>query len=96
MNYILGGVAVFALMLGTALYLDAQAAIPTQEEIDNLNRALPEGCVVHDVGSYGRIDRLLIIDCEGKQVTSTYGYMRQQNGKTTEVDFSTTFVIKNG
>lgn len=96
MGYILAGIAAFAIILGGAIYLDNQSSIPTQEEINNLNQALPEGCVVHDVGSYGKIDRLLIVECENSKVTSTFGYMQQQNGKSTEVDLSTVVVIEKG
>lgn len=96
MGYLLGGTAVVILIVAGAIYIDKQASIPTQEEIQNLERALPEGCVAHDVGSYGKIDKLIIVECESKKVTSTFGYMREQNGKATEVDLSAVFVIDRG
>lgn len=96
MGYLLGGTAIFAIILGGAIYFDNQAAIPTQDEIQNLERALPEGCVAHDVGSYGKIDKLIIVECEDSRVTTSFGYMREQNGKAVEVDLSAVFVIDRG
>lgn len=96
MGYLLGGTAIIVLIVAGAIYIDKQAAIPTQEEIQNLDRALPEGCIAHDVGSYGKIDKLIIVECEGSRVTSSIGYMREQNGKATEVDLSAVFVIDRG
>ena len=92
LNWVVG---ITAAVGGIALlvYFDLQSAIPTQEEIKNLNESLPSGCTFHDVGSYGVIDRLIIVECEDRKVTSSYGYMRQQNGKLTEVDLSAAIVI---
>ena len=69
------------------------ACKPSEEEKGNLKKALPEGCVAHDIGSYGSIDNLLIVECEGRRVTTTYSHMHQQHGKTSETDRAAVFVI---
>ncbi len=94
MGWIVAGIMAFVAFIGGAMYLDAVYSVPSQEEIQNLERALPEGCVAHDVGSYGRIDNLIVIECEGRAVTTTYTYMHQQHGKTSETDRSAVFVIR--
>ncbi len=94
MNYVIAGIFGFIVLIGVAIYFDSQAAIPTQEEIQNLERALPKGCTAHDVGSYGRIDNLIVIECENRTVTSTYAYKHEQHGKTSETDRSAVFVIR--
>ena len=80
--------------LATVALLILTACQPTDEEKQNLKNALPEGCVAHEVGSYGSIDQLLIIECTGRHVTSTYSYMHQQHGKTSETDRAAVFVIE--
>lgn len=81
-------------MLAAAALVVLAACKPTEEEKQNLQKALPEGCVAHEVGSYGSIDQLLIIECTGRHVTSTYSYMHQQHGKTSETDRAAVFVIE--
>ena len=94
MNYVITGIFGFIVLIGVAIYFDAQSAIPSQKEIQNLERALPAGCTAHDVGSYGRIDNLIVIECEGRAVTTAYTYMHEQHGKTSETDRSAVFVIR--
>lgn len=69
------------------------ACKPTEEEKQNLMNALPEGCVVNDIGSYGSIDNLIIITCDGRQVEATHTRMLQQNGRSSETDQASVFVI---
>ena len=80
-----------AAALSTVLVL--AACEPTEEEKGKLKNALPDGCVAHDIGSYGTIDNLIIIECEGRRVTTTYSHMYQQNGKVSETDRTAVFVI---
>lgn len=94
MGYVIAGIVAFCALIGIAIYFDAQSAIPTQEERQNLERALPKGCVAHDIGSYGRIDNLIVIECEDRTVTTSYTYMHEQHGKTSETDRSAVFVIR--
>lgn len=82
------------IILASAALLVLVACEPTEEEQQNLRNALPEGCVAHEVGSYGSIDQLLIIECTARHVTSTYSYMHQQHGKTSETDRAAVFVIE--
>jgi len=67
---------------------------PTPEQQQKLKQSLPEGCTVIEVGQYGSIDSLIIIECEGRRVTASYTYMHQQNGKTSETDRSAVYVIQ--
>lgn len=82
------------IVLACAALLVLAACEPTEEERRNLKNALPDGCVAHEVGSYGSIDQLLIIECTGRHVTSNYSYMHQQHGKTSETDRAAVFVIE--
>ncbi len=95
MGYIVAGIVAIVALLGGAIYYDAYyAGIPSAEEVQKLEQALPDGCVAHDVGSYGRIDNLLVIECDGRTVTTTYTYMHEQHGKSSETDRSAAFVIR--
>ena len=96
MGYVITGIfAAIAALIGVAIYYEVYyAGIPSAEEVRNLERALPKGCVAHDIGSYGRIDNLLVIECEDRAVTTTYTYMHQQHGKTSETDRSAVFMIR--
>ncbi len=67
---------------------------PSQEEIQNLENVLPKDCVAHDIGSYGKIDNLVIIECAGRQVSAAYTYMYESHGKSSETDRAATFVIR--
>lgn len=67
---------------------------PTPEQRTKLKQALPDGCEVIEVGQYGSIDQLIIIDCNGRDVTASYSYMSQSNGKTTEIDRAAVYVIR--
>lgn len=67
---------------------------PSPDEIQNLQNVLPEGCTSHDVGSYGKIDNLVIIECDGRRVSASYTYMYESHGKTSETDRAATFVIQ--
>lgn len=49
---------------------------------------LPAGCTVHDLGSYGSIDMLVVVTCNGRQTTSTIGY--NSHGKTHELNVALT------
>lgn len=80
------------ILLGATAMMLA-ACEPTEEQKAKLKGALPDGCVVHDIGSYGEIDNLIIVECSGHTVTSSYSYLHQQNGKASEVDQSAVFVI---
>lgn len=82
-----------ALAIGAALLLLA-ACKPSEEEQRNLRNALPEGCVVHDIGSYGEIQRLIVIECTGRMVTTTYTTDLRSNGKVSSRYTSAVFLIE--
>lgn len=65
-------VAIVALLFLTACE-------PSAEEQRRVTQQLPPGCTVQDVGSYGDVSHLIIVDCAGRQ-TRTMNY-QQQSGK---------------
>jgi hypothetical protein len=91
---IIGGIILTVGLIGAAFYFDSKAAIPSPQEIMNLENALPDGCIATDIGSYGTIDNMVIIVCDGRHVDASYTYMHQSHGKTSETDRSAVFVIR--
>ena len=81
-------------MLAAAALIVLAACKPTEEEKQNLEKALPEGCVAHDIGKYGEINRLVIIECTGRNVTATYSSDTRSNGKTSSKYQAAVFVIE--
>lgn len=79
-------------LIATVLLL--AACEPTEEEKTNLRAVLPEGCVIHDVGSYGSLEQLLVIVCDGRNVTNTGFYVTRSNGKQTYTDAYATVTIE--
>ena len=67
---------------------------PTPEQQQKLKQSLPAECELIDIGQYGSIDNLIIINCDGRSVTASYTYMHQQNGKVAETDRSAVYVIQ--
>lgn len=90
---IIGGVILVGGIIGAAIYFDSKAAIPSPQEIYNLERALPEGCTATDIGSYGKIDNMVIISCDDRRVDASYTYMYERHGKTSETDRAAVFVV---
>jgi hypothetical protein len=95
---VVGGIVLVAGIIGAAIYYDSKAAIPSPEQIQNLESVLPEGCTATDIGSYGKIDNMVIITCEDHRVDASYTYMYQKHGKSSETDRAAVFMIypKNG
>lgn len=88
-------IAAFLVLLACAIYYSfVRYDGPSPEEIQNLENALPDGCVSHDIGSYGKIDNLVIIECNDRKVSAAYTYMQETRGKSTEIDRAATFVIQ--
>lgn len=56
------------------------ACDPTPEQQAKVRAALPPGCTVQDVGEYGSINHLVIVNCIGHQ-TRTQNFM-ERHGKT--------------
>ncbi|MGA0540691.1 lipoprotein [Neotabrizicola sp. VNH66] len=70
--------------LSAALFL---AACETEEEQrDRINRTMPDGCVMSDLGEYKEIDRLIVIQCDGRKTTTTVGTDIHHSGKFTYRD----------
>lgn len=68
-----GGVLVLSL---------AACGEPTAEQIARVNAALPEGCTLTDLGSYGSVQHLIVVNCVDRTVhTSTAQYIKSY-GKT--------------
>ena len=65
------------------------AEIRAQREAE-MEAKLPKGCKVTDLGSFGEIDRIVAVQCEGKAVVNTIDVTRRTRlvGKvmTTETD----------
>lgn len=88
-------IALFIGAIGYAIYDSVYGYHgPSPQEIQNLQNALPEGCTSHDIGSYGKIDNLVIIECGDHKVSASYTYMYESHGKSSEVDRATTYVIQ--
>ena len=86
-------VAIIAGIFAIAVYFSYNSG-PTPEEVERLKNALPAGCAAHDIGSYGNIDNLVIIECEGRDVSASYTYMHESHGKSSETDRAAVYVIR--
>jgi hypothetical protein len=80
-------------LIGIVIYSSYNSG-PTPEEVERLKNALPAGCVAHDIGSYGKIDNLVIIECEDRDVSASYTYMHESHGKSSETDRAAVYVIR--
>lgn len=58
-------------ILAAALFLGLAGCVPDEEDQTRLKAALPKGCAVTNLESYGSIALLVIVDCSGRHVTST-------------------------
>jgi hypothetical protein len=52
-----------------------------QGELSNINKHLPMGCVVADVGDYANIEHVLVVVCEGAKTISTNTSWTKRVGK---------------
>lgn len=66
---------------------------PTPEQRQKLKNSLPEGCEVIEIGEYGVIDNLVIVNCEGRRVQASVMYDRKNSGKTTRVELDAVYLI---
>lgn len=57
---------------------------PTQEEQRKVQDALPPGCTVHYLGSYGEIDNLVVVDCSNKRADAVNYQRTVWHGKTSQ------------
>lgn len=57
---------------------------PSPEEQARVRSALPAGCVIHSVGSYGDIRELVFVICDGRR-TSSLNWM-ERHGKFSDHD----------
>lgn len=69
----------YLLIVASALTL--AGCDPTDEQVAKVRAALPAGCVVRDLGSYGDINHLVVVTCNDRR-TQTQNF-RQHQGKTT-------------
>lgn len=82
------------IVLAMAALTALAACEPTEEQKQNLKKALPEGCVAHDIGRYGEINRLVIIECNGRKVSAAYSSDTRSSGKTSSKYQAAVFVIE--
>lgn len=61
---------------------------PSAAEINTIRQNLPAGCEFRDLGSYGDIDHVVAVICEGRKV-STLSH-REQHGKYSRYGLSVT------
>jgi len=57
---------------------------PTSTQLNKINSQLPEGCVFKDLGEYGTVDSVVMVDCKHRDTTTTTSYDR--HGKTSETN----------
>ncbi len=43
---------------------------PSAAEIQNIQRNLPAGCQFHDLGSYGDINHVIAVTCDGRKTSA--------------------------
>lgn len=79
-------VALISLLVLTGCFSEEEVAKQTAL----VNTKLPPGCVLHDLGEFLEIDRLVVVTCDGTATTTTTGAHRESNGKSSRYDtFST-------
>jgi hypothetical protein len=66
----------------------------SEEEKNRVEEALPEGCVLIDLGQYGNIDALVMITCEGRKTTSVNILEHTAAARSAATDRAVTFVIE--
>lgn len=65
-------------LLGVLLLAGCQ---PSADEEAKVQQALPAGCTVRYLGSFGSVDNLVAVVCDGRRATSTM--WQEQQGKVT-------------
>ena len=79
----LGAVAFFVTVV---IFVLEWANQPSTSEIMNIKQALPAGCEFKDLGSYGDINHVVMVRCEGKTVSAISH--REQDGKYSDYGLS--------
>lgn len=92
--YLFGFGAIVVIVIIIMLLHYASRVTPDQR--DRLKNALPDGCEVIEVGAYGTIDNLIIINCERHRVQSSIMYSRKPAGKSSRVEFDAIYLITAG
>lgn len=62
----------FAILAGVAL---TSCEMP-EDPLIQLQKKLPAGCTLTDVGEYGRVRAVLVVLCDGRQVATTNSMVR--------------------
>lgn len=65
-----------AALLGAIILIDSEMSKPSVDELNRIKQGLGEGCVFKDLGSYGKIDHVVMVQCEGKTATTTSSFDR--------------------
>lgn len=71
-----------ALLCAGAAAVLLTACDPTDEQRARAHNALPAGCRLIDIGSYGDIKSLVVVNCDGARTTSSNFSWTQPAGKT--------------
>lgn len=50
-------------------------------QLTRIQSGLPKGCLIRDLGSYGRLDAIMVVVCDGRQTTTTTMWDEYQCGK---------------
>lgn len=72
----LGAVVVVIGLVVFANWVDS----PSPEQLQRIQRNLPEGCEFKDLGEYGKVDAVYMVYCPGRETVTLNQYDR--HGKT--------------
>lgn len=67
--------------IAIAMVLALVACGPSAEQRAALQKALPPGCEVHDVGAYGEIEDLIFVACDGRKAVTALWMESHSAGK---------------
>lgn len=69
-----------SMIVAAAMCLGLSACEPTSEDNARVKRMLPPGCEIMNLGQWGNISQLVVVNCAGHSARATH--WRQSAGKT--------------